>query len=348
MALVEPADDEAHADGGDQRGADVTARLLLALTALFVQRSNHTAEEQRQYTELALGLIDNAGPAARADVAARLLHHPDAPAAVIARLDDARLAHDRPDGASPLHSTRNQHAEGRPAPDRSGETYPRSENEPYVGEPAREESGSSLASVAGQPRASLAPELADTFFALASPERRGMLSMIAAADAGEAAPGNGRRFHVRIDTAPWQGRTGAFARDFARLIDAPESLCERILNDPSGEPLVVAARATGMPVAILQRILLLVCPATNHSVQRVYDLTELYHSLDGGAARTLLAAWRDAARADGNAPPQAAAPVTNLRARLGALNARIERQADRGSGASSVRSAPLAEEGAGP
>jgi hypothetical protein len=155
-----------------------------------------------------------------------------------------------------------------------------------------------------------------------------MLSEIAATDVGEA-PGNGRRFHVRIDTAPWQGRTGAFARDLARLIDSPKSLCDRILNDPSGEPLVVAARATGMPVAVLQRILLLVCPAANHSVQRVYELTELYHGLDGGTAHALLAAWRDAAKPDGDATPPPGTPVTNLRARLGALNARIEKQAKR-------------------
>jgi hypothetical protein len=156
-----------------------------------------------------------------------------------------------------------------------------------------------------------------------------MLSEVAATGAGDAAPGNGRRFHMRIDTAPWQGRTGAFARDFAQMIDAPKSLCERILNDPFGEPLVVAARATGMPVALLQRILLLVCPATNHSVQRVYELTELYHGLDPSPARALLSVWRDAASSDGDTVQTPAAPVTNLRARLGTLNARIETHAKR-------------------
>src|SRR5262249_9647381 len=143
-------------------------------------------------------------------------------------------------------------------------------------------------------------------------ERRRMLSEMATTDAD---PGNGRRFHMRIDIAPWQSRTGAFASDFERLIDAPRSLCERILNDPSGEPMVIAARATGMPVAILQRILLLVSPATHHSVQRVYELTELYHSLDGRTARALLAVWRSAAKPNDTQTP---GRITNLRARLGA------------------------------
>lgn len=298
MAHVEPADGETQADGGGQPGADVTARLLLALTALYVQRPNHTVEEQQQYTELALRLIDKTGAATRAAVAARLQGHPDAPAAVIARLDSVRFLHNGPD-AAPSDSVQ----------DRSG--------------PARQ----APLPAPGPLPAPLTPERAEAFFAAAPSERRRMLSEIAPADAAGIVPANGRRFHVRVDTAPWQGRTGAFARDFARLIDAPKSLCERILNDPSGEPLVIAARATGMPAAMLQRILLLVCPATNHSVQRVYELTELYHGLDGGTAHALLAAWRAAAPPEGEAPP--AAPVTNLRARLSALNARIESRAGR-------------------
>jgi hypothetical protein len=297
LALVEPTDDEIQVDGGDQPGADVTARLLLALTALYVQRSNHTAEEQQQYTELALRLLDKTGPETRAAVATWLQRHPDAPAAVVARLDSVRFSHGVPDGA-PSHSVQDQSA------------------------PTRQ---TAIPASAERPRAPLTPERAEAFFAAGPPERRWMLSDIAATDAAADAPGNGQRFHVRIDTAPWQGRTGAFARDFARLIDTPMSLGERILNDPSGEPLVVAARATGMPAAMLQRILLLVCPATNHSVQRVYELTELYHGLDGVTAHALLAAWRDAARPDGDAPlPPPAGPVTNMRARLGALNARME------------------------
>jgi hypothetical protein len=94
-----------------------------------------------------------------------------------------------------------------------------------------------------------------------------------------------------------------------------------------------------MPVAILQRILLIASPATHHSVQRVYDLTELYHGLDLRTARALLAAWRDAARPGGAALQTSAAAVTNLRARLGALNARIENQASRGSTTRSLPSA---------
>jgi hypothetical protein len=152
-----------------------------------------------------------------------------------------------------------------------------------------------------------------------------MLSAITGTDTVKADADNDRRFHV-INITPWRGRTGAFARDFERLIDAPKSLSERILDDPSGEPLVIAARATGMPLAVLQRILVLISPAVHHSVQRVYELTELYHAVAGGTARDLLAVWRTAASmaTGGETAP---ATVTNMGARFRALSARIESKA---------------------
>ncbi len=306
MAPVEPADNDVSAVFGNQPGADVTARLLLALTGLYVQRLNHTAEEQQQYTELALGLIDKAGGAARAAVAMRLQRHPDAPAAVMERLGTTQFS---PDGRQPGPVPDHPHVENDPLACRQSESTP----EPPT-----------PAAAAPQP-ASITLEFGDAFFAAALPERLRMLSLIAGAGAVETAPENGRRFHVRIDIAAGRGRAGAFSRDFEQLIDAPGSLCERIFNDPSGEPMVIAAKATGMPVAVLQRVLLLAIPATNHSVARVHELTELYHGLNSNTARDLLAVWRNAARLDGK--PTAPTPVTDLRARFRALSARVQSQA---------------------
>jgi uncharacterized protein YjbI with pentapeptide repeats len=382
------------ADGrGEQPGVDATARLLLALTALYVQRSNHTAAEQRQYTELALGLIDKAAPAVRTTVAARLQRHPDAPAAVIGRLAAAQLPHMGADrgqpGAAPDAGAQDWGVQDLGAQDLHAEELHHFEADLFLGSdlfatfagdelagqeltdamltdamltdailadaaPAGAEltsgdsgaaSGSlSAASLPAPAPAPLTPEFGAAFFAASPAERRRILSEVAAPGAADADSESGRRFHVRIDVAPWHGRTGAFARDFARLIDAPASLCDRILNDPWGEPMVVAARATGMPVAILQRILLLVSLAAHHPVQRVYELTDLYHALDGRTARELLGVWRDAAAdaagdASGNAagaenrllpvPIQPAPGATDIRARLRALNARIENRGGR-------------------
>jgi hypothetical protein len=298
-------------------GADADARLLMALTSLYVQRPIPTAEEQQQYTELALRLIDKVGPETRAAVVARLQHHPDTPTAVMVRL------------TAPQCQTNGSHDGGMP--DAACQKRPGCESEPCAAGSAREGVPGDAAPATPRP-AALTPEFAAAFFAASSEERCRLLSLVASRADAEAAAEPGKRFHVRMDAAAWQGRTGSFARDLARLIDAPDTLCERILNDPTGEPMVIAAKATGMPVAILQRILLLLCPAVSHPVDRVYQLTDLYHDLDGRVARDLLALWRSALDHDDAAAPagldtQRILRVTNLRARFRALSARIGSEA---------------------
>jgi uncharacterized protein (DUF2336 family) len=67
-------------------GVDVRPTLLRVLTDLYVQKPVHTSDEETQYVELALGLIDAVDPQTRAAVAARLSGYAGAPAAIIARL----------------------------------------------------------------------------------------------------------------------------------------------------------------------------------------------------------------------------------------------------------------------
>jgi hypothetical protein len=248
VALVTSSNGDILIELGDRPGPDMKARLLLALTALYVQRPTHTAEEQQQYIELALRLIDKVEAATRTAVAGILQRHPDAPAEVVARLGGRQ-------------SSRDGDPEGEPHSTREG-------------------------------------AFGEAFFAAPPAERRRLLSLIARScgDNVEAAPEDSECSYGKVDAAALQGRVCEFTREFERLIDIPQSLCERILNDPSGEPMVVAAKAAGMPIAILQHILLLVSASASYSVQRVYDLTELYHGLDGGAARDLLAQWRTLAK----------------------------------------------------
>lgn len=279
-------------------GAGVSARLLLALTSFYVQRTMHTADERQQYLELATRLADHVDEATRTAVADRLRCHPDAPAALIERID----------GAAPAGGGDDAGAEATPAPH------------------ARNDAPD-LAPAPEAP-APLTPEAAEAFFAGSPAERRQMLSMAPARP--EAAPPPARRFHMRVDTAVWHAtargqETGGFGRELERLIDAPAALCARILNDPTGEPMVVVARATGMPVALLQRVLLLLSPEVSHPVARVHELTDLYHGLDSRTARDLVAAWREGgARTKAAAAP---APPANLRTRLHALTARLAKPA---------------------
>ncbi len=67
-------------------GVDIRPTLLRVLTDLYVQKPAHTAQEQTQYVELALGLINAVDAPTRAAVAASLSAYPAAPAAILDRL----------------------------------------------------------------------------------------------------------------------------------------------------------------------------------------------------------------------------------------------------------------------
>jgi hypothetical protein len=73
-------------------GVDIRPTLLRVLTDLYVQKPVHSAEEETQYVELALGLTDAADAGTRAAVAERLAAYPAAPAAVLARLGGSPAA----------------------------------------------------------------------------------------------------------------------------------------------------------------------------------------------------------------------------------------------------------------
>ena len=70
----------------DRRGVDIRPTLLRVLTDQYLHRRVHTLDEERQYTELTLRLLDETDVPARAAVATRLAAQANAPRAVILRL----------------------------------------------------------------------------------------------------------------------------------------------------------------------------------------------------------------------------------------------------------------------
>jgi hypothetical protein len=358
VALVTSSNSDIPIDLDDRPGADMTARLLLALTALYVQRPTHTAEEQQQYIELALRLIDKVEAATRTAVARVLQRHPDAPAEVVERLDPRPPSRDGDPEGEP-HSTRDQHCAGNQHFDSNPQRADRkcALTPPPSAAPAVRQLPPPFPPQEAGEGISIYPPLAgegrerafgEAFFAASPAERRRLLSLIARGygDDVQAAREDGDHLPGKIDAVALPGQIGECAHEFGQLINIPDSLCERILNDPSGEPMVVAAKATGMPIAMLQRILLLVSASASYSVERVYDLTELYHGLNGCAARDILALWRTQAKRNDPIPEtgpntadrRRAAPrdasIASLRSRFGALTERLQAvnaRPDRGS-----------------
>jgi uncharacterized protein (DUF2336 family) len=222
-------------------GVDIRPTLLRVLTDLYVQKPAHSAEEEVQYTELALGLIDAVDAPTRGAVASRLAVYPAAPAAILRRLG----------GVTP------------------------------AAEPARP--------TAAKPET----DLAELFFAASADERRLILTNLdAVAGAAQRRPPVAGDVIPRLENAALQHNAGEFSRTLERALGISGALAERITRDPSGEPIVVAAKALGMKAAVLQRILLFLNPQVGQSVERVYDLARLYDELTPAAAERMLAIWQ--------------------------------------------------------
>ncbi|MGP0091565.1 MAG: hypothetical protein ACLPKB_16630 [Xanthobacteraceae bacterium] len=147
-----------------------------------------------------------------------------------------------------------------------------------------------------QPPAAASRELAELFAAATSEERRLILIILDLAGESLAEWASLAAIDTirGLESLALQRRTDAFVTRLARVLDVSEVLGRWIVEDARGEPIIVAAKSIGMPVEILQRVLLFVNPAISHSIPRVYALVRLYEEITTGAARQLVAIWREA------------------------------------------------------
>lgn len=242
------------ADGG----LDLKPTLLCVLTDLYVQKASHTSEEERQFIELALRLIDAVDAETRVAAARRLSDYPGAPAEIVRRLgvDLSQSVAQKP------HS----------------ETLPPETDSKTPGNAAA---------------------IADRFLA-ASPEQRAALlaelGVSGSPDPAITVTPNKDTVAV-LEASALEGRSDELVRELERALGIAPTLAEAIVNDRSGEPLLVAAKALAVPIDVLQRILLFVNPSIGHSVRRVYALTALFDEISLSAVLRVVASWREAGEA---------------------------------------------------
>ena len=231
-------------------GIDVRPTLLRVLTDLYVQTRTHTPDEQAQYIELAMRLIDSVDVLTRDTIAARLADYPHAPIAVLHRLSE--LGAGAPSPAGPQDDqARQEHA-----------------------------------------------DLPNAFFAATSYERQMILTNLDAGDQAATPPAAAIETCKRLEQAVLDGNISEFSRILEGALVVSRNVTIKIVADPFGEPLVIAAKSLGMPRDALQRILLLLNPAIGQSVQRVYELAGLYDEISVATADSMVAIWR------GRAPQQ--------------------------------------------
>jgi uncharacterized protein (DUF2336 family) len=272
-------------------GVDIRPTLVRVLTDLYVQKPTHTAEEERHYTELVLRLIDAVDQGARMAVAKKLATYPGAPPAVA-----RRLARDVIEVAEPIL----RHCAVLTTLELDAIIRDFGWNHAVVIAARRDvPKAAPTTARAAAPAARPAPSapalrenaeigIAELFFSADSQARRILLFSLGDAENEPAQKVQPTETIRALEEA-------ALARDrarFLRLIEGALSLsaeqAARFVGDPSGEPLLVCAKALAMPSVALQRILMFIDPAIGESVQRVFDLAGLYERISLDAAHKII------------------------------------------------------------
>lgn len=136
-------------------------------------------------------------------------------------------------------------------------------------------------------------DLIDIFFAASSSERRLILANLDVVGVARPQPLAGAHEIVaQLESAALHRNPDAFSRVLERALGLERRVAERIVTDVSGEALVVVAKGIGMKAAVLQRILMFLNPAIGQSVERVYDLANLFDELSPQASAYILSTWR--------------------------------------------------------
>ncbi len=136
--------------------------------------------------------------------------------------------------------------------------------------------------------------LSDTFFEASSYERQLILTNLDAAEPPAPCPVAPAAIETcrQLEAAVLARRPREAARLLESALVLPRAVAEKIVADTSGEPILVAAKALGMPAEMLHRVLLLINPAVGQSVERVYELAALYDEVSVRAANAMIEIWR--------------------------------------------------------
>jgi uncharacterized protein (DUF2336 family) len=275
--------DLAHRDG-----VDINQTLLRVLTDLYVAKPTHSGDEERQYTELALRLLDTVDASTRQRLAIQLAFYAQAPVAILQRLARDEIAVAEPilrysskltgielqtiaQDASPAHIAALARRESVPLGDQGG--IPETTARNYAA----------------------AVELDALFRTASGPERRQILlnlDQTTYPPAEPVSPNLANEAVRQLEAAALGHNVQGFTRALARALAISSDHAQRLCADPLGEPLVIAAKALGMPADVMQRILLCLNPIIAQSVQRVLELADLFEELKAEDALRVVAAWR--------------------------------------------------------
>jgi uncharacterized protein DUF2336 len=139
-------------------------------------------------------------------------------------------------------------------------------------------------------------DLSELFFSATAHERRLILANLVADEKLPPFRASCETL-TRLETSALQQNPSEFTRLLRATLGIAPQLALRIVQDSSGEPLVVACKALGMSAPALQRVLLILNPLIGQSVDRVYELARLFDELSLEAALQMVSIWRASAPA---------------------------------------------------
>lgn len=256
-----------------REGVDIRPTLLRVLTDLYVQASAHSADEQRQFVELASRLIEAVDDATRAAVRARLAVYPAAPPEILAKLGVRPSLPDQlMPSAPPIPAV--------PPPPRPIQTPTEAQ--------LRMASNLSM-------RPNDAAEITDMFFAATGNERVQILHNLMQTPLKAAAripAARAARASQILEMAAFAEDIENFTLELGDALILPSRIAARVVDDPGGEPLACALRAIDMSSAAFQRVVMFLNPELGVSVNHVYRLARMYDRLSERSALVMLAAWR--------------------------------------------------------
>jgi len=269
----------------DRSGVDIRPTLLRVLTDLYIQKSTHTPHEDQHFTELALRLIDVVDESTRSSVAVRLKSHPRAPHAVLQRL--AELAPRMPQPSQ--HGSIELFGQGPSLDDDLGIFEPAgaTAQPPRPSAPRPTPEPRPTVDYVGQ---------RETFFSANAEDRKLILVNLEPVAVEEVAPAPETNIIRYLEQAALAGRAQEFTTLLQQGLGVSRALARRIVSDVSGEPFVVSAKALTMPTDVFQRILMSLNPEIGQSVERVFELSDLFLELPLSSALHMVAIWRAADR----------------------------------------------------
>jgi hypothetical protein len=143
--------------------------------------------------------------------------------------------------------------------------------------------------------AAAANELNELFFAAPANERRLILLNLDVVAPAPEKPGGvslDPAVAQRLETTALARNREDFTRHLAAALRVSREQAQRIARDDLGEPIVVAAKALGIPREVFYRILMFLNPVVGHSVERVHALAELFDEMTLQAAEDMVAVWQ--------------------------------------------------------